>query len=389
MTPRRTPPAALTSLEIASGVVVGTDIGTPPLPAYDHRSARAALEAAIRPALIRAPCVVSFSGGRDSSAMLALAVHVARREGLPMPVPVTVRFPGDAAAHEDEWQELVVSHLAVEDWQRITVDDELDLLGPFATSALRAHGALFPFNGYTYSPMFPFAKGGTMVTGLDGDGLLACWSSAAAGDVLARRRRAQPRDVLRLGLYAGPQLLRTAVYAHRLRRPHPWLTPDAEASSRRADATEIAEEPRHWDRRVDWWQRRRYLSLTTHFDDVLGAAAGVAMSHPLLDPAFLAAMSHLGGSHGPGDRTTVMRLLFADLLPDALLSRTSKAGFNTAFFNTYSRAFVARWDGGHVDPALVDRDRLRAAWSSPSPPNTTAMLLQATWLASEGRASAG
>ena len=54
---------------------------------------RAAFEAAILPGLRRSPCLVSFSGGRDSSAVLATATAVARREGLPLPVPITHRFP--------------------------------------------------------------------------------------------------------------------------------------------------------------------------------------------------------------------------------------------------------------------------------------------------------
>jgi hypothetical protein len=49
-------------------------------------TARGVLEELISPALERPPCVIGFSGGRDSSSLLALATHLARREGLPMPV---------------------------------------------------------------------------------------------------------------------------------------------------------------------------------------------------------------------------------------------------------------------------------------------------------------
>ncbi len=80
----------LTQLEIASGLVLGT---TPPTPLPSAAvGARQALELAVRPALERAPCLVSFSGGRDSSAVLAVATRVARRHGLPPPVPATNRF---------------------------------------------------------------------------------------------------------------------------------------------------------------------------------------------------------------------------------------------------------------------------------------------------------
>ncbi|HEY2429742.1 MAG TPA: hypothetical protein VGI06_12480, partial [Acidimicrobiales bacterium] len=53
---------------------------------------RAALEAAILDGLRRPPCIVAFSGGRDSSAVLAVAVDAARRHGLAPPVPLTHVF---------------------------------------------------------------------------------------------------------------------------------------------------------------------------------------------------------------------------------------------------------------------------------------------------------
>ena len=64
------------------GLGDGDDRGLTPL---------AALEEAILPALRRPPCLVSFSGGRDSSCVLAAATRAARREGLQPPVPVTLR----------------------------------------------------------------------------------------------------------------------------------------------------------------------------------------------------------------------------------------------------------------------------------------------------------
>lgn len=386
MTARAVPPSPLTPLEIASGVVVGADPGTPPLPAYDGRSPREALEAAVLPALQRAPCLVAFSGGRDSSAVLALAAHVARRGGLPLPVPVTIRFPAEPETEEDDWQERVVRHLHLDDWHRESVTDELDIIGPFAKDALRRHGVPYPFNGYTYTPMFARAAGGTLMTGLDGDGLLAGWMAESAVDVIAWRRPPRPRDVLRVGLYAGPRAVRRQVWARRLRPAQTWLTPDAERRTRRAEAAEMAEEPLRWDARVSWWNARRYLRLSEHFDDVLGAAAGVRMSHPLMDPAFLASLAHTGGRYGPGNRTAVMRHLLSDLLPDDVLARAGKAYFNSAFFNRHSREFAQRWDGASVDRALVDPGRLRAAWLSPRPPLGTAMLLQSTWLTAEGTA---
>ena len=70
---------------------------------------------------------VCFSGGRDSSAVLALAVHVARRNGAPLPIPVTLRFPDHPESDETNWQEMVVRHLDLTEW--IVIDrPDADLL---------------------------------------------------------------------------------------------------------------------------------------------------------------------------------------------------------------------------------------------------------------------
>src|SRR3954470_25068106 len=106
----------LDPLEVASGLVFGLDPNSAGLSGAEVASPRAALESAVLRALCRPPCVVSFSGGRDSSAILALATAVARREGLPLPIPATHRFEDVPLSHETSWQEQVVSHLGLENW---------------------------------------------------------------------------------------------------------------------------------------------------------------------------------------------------------------------------------------------------------------------------------
>jgi asparagine synthase (glutamine-hydrolysing) len=123
--------SALTPLDIATGMPFGAPRRPAPLPAP-----AAGLDAAILPALRHGPCLVSFSGGRDSSAVLAAAVAVARREGLPEPVPVTLRAPHAPRADESAWQERVVGHLGLGDWVRLDAGDELDAVGPHARRAL-------------------------------------------------------------------------------------------------------------------------------------------------------------------------------------------------------------------------------------------------------------
>src|SRR5665213_2751106 len=117
-----TEPYRLRGIELASALVFGVDDAIPPLEiAGPERVAtpRIALEAILVDALRRPPCVIGFSGGRDSSALLAVAAHLARREGLDPPIAATNVFPGDVQAAESEWQELLVRHAGIADWQRL------------------------------------------------------------------------------------------------------------------------------------------------------------------------------------------------------------------------------------------------------------------------------
>src|SRR5687768_13200402 len=84
----------LEPLEVHSGMVFGLRRTPPPPPDATTKATavRDVLEELLVPALSRTPCLVAFSGGRDSSAMLAMAVHVARRHGLEHPVPITFRI---------------------------------------------------------------------------------------------------------------------------------------------------------------------------------------------------------------------------------------------------------------------------------------------------------
>src|SRR5688500_6592886 len=98
------PATALTPLEVATGLILGTLAGENGFPRPRRVSARVGLERAVLDAVARPPCFVSFSGGRVSSAVLALASHVARTEGLPLPILATNVFPAVALADENRWQ---------------------------------------------------------------------------------------------------------------------------------------------------------------------------------------------------------------------------------------------------------------------------------------------
>lgn len=375
-------PWSLTPLEIASGFPIGPTTRPsrrPPVPG-GATSPLAALERAVRSGLARPPCLVSFSGGRDSSAVLAVATAVARREGLPLPVPVTLRFPESAEADEAAWQTRVVGHLGLPDWVRLDLHDELDLVGPVATALLRRHGLIWPPNSHFHAPVLERAAGGSVLTGIDGDGLFGCWRWERAAAVLDRRVRPTPRDLLRVGLALSPPLLRR-LHDRRGSPPAlPWLTPEARHSLFGAWAEAGATEPLLWARRVRWWAGQRSVRMVLRSFELMAGDAGVQAVHPLADPDFLAALARAGGRFGPGDRTAVMRWLFGSLLPDDVLARPTKAILNHPFWNRHSRAFVATWTGEGVDTSLVDRDALRRHWSSQAPHACSSTLLQSAWL---------
>ena len=366
--------------ELATGLALGHDGRCEALGEVES-DPRGALAAELVGALTRAPCVISFSGGRDSSAVLAVAVDTARREGLPVPVPVTLRFPGVVSTEESRWQELVISHLGLLDWERITIGGELNLLGPVAREALLRHGLLWPPNAHVHVPILERARGGCLLTGFDGDGLFGAWRWARAQAVLHGRVRPELRDSLRVGLALASPRAR-----QRWMRPHvldavPWIRPEARAELEARTRTDAAREPRRWERRIAYYRHRRHVSLTVRGLELLGAARAVEVRHPLLAPAFLRALARQGGAAGYGERTAAMLALFVDLVPRELLTRRAKAEFGRALWKDEARAFAASWDGSGIDPELVNPDRLRDAWAEPSPFFGANTLLQQAWLA--------
>jgi asparagine synthase (glutamine-hydrolysing) len=374
----------LSRQERATGLVLGADVGryiSLPAPTGHPRSA---LFDAVVPLLSKSPCAISFSGGWDSSLILAVAVHAAREHGFPLPLPVTIRFPGHASADESGWQELVVKHLGLKDWKRIEVTDELDFLGETACAGLVAHGQLWPPNVHFHAPIFAAARGAAVLTGFDGDGLFGTWRWSRPWSVLLRLEPARPRDVLRLAAALAPTPLRRTLLMACSEQPRvTWLKPDAERRFRRHFASEAAGEPRRWDRRVAWFAQRRLLTLTVRSLDMLADGHGTQVVHPLLDPRFLAAIATHGGRGGYGGRARTVRTLFGDLLPDQLLTRRTKAVFGRALWGPRARTFAAAWDGSGIDVELVDIGALRRSWTLPSPPLGAATLLQGAWLSAQ------
>jgi asparagine synthetase B (glutamine-hydrolysing) len=368
-------------LEVASGLVFGfTSPESLPEPAADPVDA---LESAILPALLRPPCLVSFSGGRDSSTVLAVAVRLARREGLEPPVPATNRFPGSAGADETEWQERVIVHLGLTEWARFDFADELDSVGPVAMRAVRRHGLLWPFNAHFHLPLIEEATGGAVLTGVGGDESFGAprWARAAA--VLSGRSRPKPRDLLAVSLAASPAAVRRTVLSRRDPVFLPWLVPEAQQEVWAAWTADVAAEPLRWQNRAAWCRRRRYIQVGLRSLDCLAAEQRVEIHSPFVDPCFAATLAALPRERRFLTRGAAMLELFAGLLPAEVLGRRTKSNFDDAFWSTHSRRFADEWNGEGVDQTIVDPDALRAQWAKPNPDARTFLQLQSAALGRE------
>lgn len=323
-------PTRLTPLELASGLVLGFTPRPEP-PAADgssrHYPPRKALERAIRPALLRPPCLIGFSGGRGSSVVLAVAVELARREGLELPVPATWRLAGRTAAEETARQERLIVRLGLTEWLRLEFSDELDLVGPVATAALRRQGPLWPAHAHCWVPLIEWACGGSLLTGL--------------GNAFAEP--AVPfRDL----------------------RPLPWLVPAAEAEVRWRSTADAALRRRAAQHQIRWWLRLRQSELELDALRRLGSEQRVLISSPLVEAGFAAAP-----------------VVLDHVLPAASLDVPRRRPSATLLWGSHSSRLAASWEGDAVDVELVDVRKLRREWSRPRPDPRTFLLLQSVALA--------
>jgi asparagine synthase (glutamine-hydrolysing) len=367
---------SLTPLEIASGLVFGLGPSERLPTPKEAGTPLEALERAILPALKRPPCLVSFSGGRDSSTVLAVAVRLARREGYELPIPATNRFPVAGQSDDVEWQERVVVQLGLTEWIRTGSTSELDSVGPVAGRVLRRHGLLWPFNAHFYAPLLQEAFGGSLLTGIGGDEALGRprWARAAA--VLSRRAHVRPREVMAVGLTASPFAVRRS--AHPTREPVllPWLRPEAQGEVWARWVADTASEPLRFADRFAWWRRLRYVRLGIEGLRQIASDFLVEVRHPFADAAFASALAAVPADARNHGRSVAMRELFDDALPPELIQRCTRSHFDLVFWNEHSRELAARWAGEGINDELVDIEALRREWEAPHPDARTFMLLQ-------------
>jgi asparagine synthetase B (glutamine-hydrolysing) len=326
---------------------------------------------------------VAFSGGRDSSAVLALATRAARRHGLPDPVPVTERFPG-LQDPEDDWQELTVRHLGLKEWIRKDGDVNSDLLGPASREFLRRYGVVWPATISANLGLAAVARGGVLLTGEGGDGVWATYRVRAARRLLKRR---PSRAAISEGALAiAPRPLRSRLARKDINCS--WLRPEARRLAETAIADEDGREPFHTYKAMLHDASTRAPILGRHNFKVIAADLGTRLEFPLVDNRFLGALAPVIGRKGFWNVAGILGALFTGILPEQTIKRETKSLFHNAYFGPASRAFAAEWDGTGVDHDLVDVDRLKSLWRQERPHSMTFMLFQSAWLPKQREAAA-
>ena len=368
--------------ELATGWISGFH-SSQPYVAPTGRTARAGFEAALLSALQRSPCIVAFSGGRDSSAVLAVATQVARREGLPDPVPATHDFAGTDRADERAYQEALIRHLQLREWQRFRAEGSCEVLGPPAQRGLLRHGMLWPATVHSAHAMIDLAAGcGSLVTGQGGDEVFGSHRLTGLNRLLLAQ--GPPRRAVRmLAGSVGPLPRRRGRLSLSQGGPIDYLRPDIATEAATRFAHDRVAMPLRWDRAIGKRAASRAASAAATNFGRLCADADVTYHEPFLDHAFLAPLLSAGGWRGWSTRTEMMRKLFGDVVPEIICARSGKAEFSQVVVGEHTRGFLADWQGEGIDPEIVDVEAFRVAATAAKPPSTVLLLIQAAWLATQ------
>ena len=362
----------LDMLEIGSGIVFGLDSADPAPDLTD--TPREALENALLPALNQTPCGVAFSGGRDSSAVLAAATAAAREHGTADPVPITASYPAFRSTGEMKYQESVIRHLGLREWIRIEPKGRLDILGATATDLTMRHGLLFPGNIHFLVPVLEAISGGALLTGIGGDEVLDGHRDHDLAAMLCARSRPTTKLARSLAKrYLAPGRIRRQMH-DQIEGLFPWLTPDA---------TDIAIELLIDDEMAGSIFADRYLGATvTHARylhraqsdmQIVARDFGVTMVNPLLNATFISAIAHDIGRVGVATRTEMMHRFFGDLLPLDVIERSTKATFDDVLWTKETTADALAL---LVEPleSIVDTPGLHSLWRSDALKGKTALI---------------
>lgn len=366
----------------------GTPLGPVSLPTPVEENGRHpadALTAAISKLLDSSSCYVAFSGGCDSSLVLCAATTACRAVGHNDPIPVTYRY---SAPETDEsgYQEAVVRHLGLNDWIKLDLGIDADLLSPSTCDELLTGGAMWPPAPLTRAKALRGLGGGLWLSGEGGDAVFGprrvSYAERAVHTWLRRPHR-PPWGLLRRGLgELAPRRLRIRSAEADYTRNYgaEWLDADLRQRYFRDAAVLVASEPLLPSR---WYGH--YLSLPSvrigHESlRAFKSGLGLRWQAPLVDREFLGALSGALSWHEYRGRRHLLRALFSELLPAQIIDRRTKVAFNTALFGPYTRKFAAEWSGEGT-PAGVDSEWLKLHWQSSQVFAGTAPLLHHVWLA--------
>ncbi|MSW52653.1 MAG: hypothetical protein F2817_17415 [Actinobacteria bacterium] len=379
----------LTDREIAYGFPIGMSDSSiqensPPMRRGPSDHPIQVLDTILLNALTKSPCVITFSGGRDSSLLLARAAMVAKKHGLPGPVALTHRYPAeDVDAQETVWQHRVVDHLRLLDlpveWIINDVTTEFDILGKPLTDLLTMNGRPFfpPASGASLFD-YQFAAGGSLVTGEFGDELFANSRSYRFRRSISELKYSGRTSMRRVVRPLFPSMRSIGAEEIAMLTGITWLTEDA-LHGLFASVKQAADDDFGWKSEVRRKLKTRAVQVSLETRDRIAGLFDCIPVDPFLDFQFIDSwfghIDYFGIS-----RSQSMRLLSDGMLPDSVIDRESKAFFNRSRFGEDTKSFAAKWDGAGIESPDVDVSRLRDAWMQNLVTLQSAMLLQQAWL---------
>jgi asparagine synthase (glutamine-hydrolysing) len=182
----------------------------------------------------------------------------------------------------------------------------------------------------------------------------------------------------------APKALRIRIAEGAYRRNYgaQWLDADIRQHYLHDAATLSASEPLRPSDWFGYYLARPSVKVGHEALRSFSGELGLRWEAPLVDPEFLGSLSGSLRWHDYRGRRHLLRTLFADLLPKAIIDRRGKIAFNTALFGPYTREFAAEWDGRGT-PAGVNGEWLKNHWQSSEVSAGTAPLLHHVWLAAQ------
>ncbi|MGD9793299.1 MAG: asparagine synthase-related protein [Acidimicrobiia bacterium] len=325
---------------------------------------------------------VLFSGGVDSSLLLALATKVARERGLAEPTAITYRYDAPGSAIDVHYQECAIAHIRATNWA-VLERGTAELIGPDAAAAIATVGVLQPAPSHVHLAAFDLARQAgpspVVMTGEGGDETFAAQNCTIPRSLAAYtlRHSRQPRQVL-ARYRAASRWVFDSGRPPSVTKWFPWLTPEGMSEVKRRRLFPARPPAFRRLTAVDRRQRRGYAVDGIAQMSRLADSRGVELVHPLLEDEFVTALTRQLPVRWFTSRSTLIGHLWPGLLPAEVLYRTSKGEFTDAYFGSACREFAARWTGDSLASPYIDNERLRASWLGDQP-WPSAHLLQVAW----------